>query len=449
VIVLRSLVFATALLASGGSFAQSPSPGSSGLGAPYVLQPPTASVLGGVLAASAPANQFMTGIGLTGAPTFAQPSFANLSGTIATGQISGAYSGITGVGTLASGAVPWSLLTSTPTTLAGYGITNGATNGANSNITSLTGLTTPLTVAQGGTARATASQTALNNITGNTYPSSGTNGDVATMAASGAYQDSGVLLSSLAPLVSPSFTTPTLGAATGISLGVTNSLAATALTLGVGGGPATCASLVGLECIHFATNRNLLVTYQNGYMQFSGLNDASSAFAPIYWDASPLNLNTLSNGAVAFGTGTITMPDAGTYGLSGINGSNVGATTPGTGKFSTLAATSHITATSTAPTISACGTGSPSISGSDNFGTVVAGTVATSCVINFGTTWGAAPSCNVSSGTAIASLTVASSTTQLTIGGTALGGDTIKWVCGSTASLRMPRFAANDNTYDG
>lgn len=58
---------------------------------------------------------------------------------------------VTAVSTSAITAVPWGSITSTPTTLAGYGITNGATNGANSNITSLTGLTTPLSVLQGGT----------------------------------------------------------------------------------------------------------------------------------------------------------------------------------------------------------------------------------------------------------------------------------------------------------
>ncbi len=113
---------------------------------------------------------------------------------------------------------------------------------------------------------------------------------------------------------------------------------------------------------------------------------------------------------------------------------------------SAINAQSHITATSAGPAISACGTGSPSVSGSDNFGKVVAGTVATSCVINFGTTWGAAPSCNAASGTAIASLTVSATTTQLTITGTALGGDTITWICGSTAGLEPGDLpAANDD----
>lgn len=118
------------------------------------------------------------------------------------------------------------------------------------------------------------------------------------------------------------------------------------------------------------------------------------------------------------------------------------------GKTGSITAAGHILATSTAPSISACGTGSPTVSGSDSFGTVVAGTVATTCVINFGVTWGAAPRCMASSGTAISSLTVSATTTQLTIGGTALGGDTINWVCGSTAWLleRDVSPASNDNT---
>ena len=49
----------------------------------------------------------------------------------------------------------WSQIGSTPTTRAGYGITDAAKNGANSDITALSGLTTPLSVAQGGTGAAT------------------------------------------------------------------------------------------------------------------------------------------------------------------------------------------------------------------------------------------------------------------------------------------------------
>jgi hypothetical protein len=50
------------------------------------LNNPGASVLGGVNSATAPANNFQTGISTAGAPTFAQPAFSNLSGTIANAQ---------------------------------------------------------------------------------------------------------------------------------------------------------------------------------------------------------------------------------------------------------------------------------------------------------------------------------------------------------------------------
>jgi hypothetical protein len=126
-----------------------------------------------------------------------------------------------------------------------------------------------------------------------------------------------------------------------------------------------------------------------------------------------------------------------------INGSGcvgVGTTTD-CGIGSLLANVHLLAGTGTTPTVSSCGV-SPSISGGDNFGTVTAGTgVLTSCVVNFGKTWGAAPRCVASSGTAIASLTVVASTTQLTIGGSSLTGDTINWVCGSTARLEP----SNDN----
>jgi hypothetical protein len=42
-------------------------------------------------------------------------------------------------------------------------------------------------------------------------------------------------------------------------------------------------------------------------------------------------------------TGTVTMPDSGTWGSGGINGSVVGATTPEAGNFTTLSATGHAT----------------------------------------------------------------------------------------------------------
>lgn len=51
------------------------------------IPPPTASTLGGVLSSTVPSNNFATGINTSGTITYAQPSFGNLSGTIAATQL--------------------------------------------------------------------------------------------------------------------------------------------------------------------------------------------------------------------------------------------------------------------------------------------------------------------------------------------------------------------------
>lgn len=79
----------------------------------FSLAAPTTSVLGGVLSATASTNQFQTGINTSGAPTFAQPSFSNLSGSATAAQMP-AFSGDA---TSAAGA--------TVLTLAASGVTAG------------------------------------------------------------------------------------------------------------------------------------------------------------------------------------------------------------------------------------------------------------------------------------------------------------------------------------
>lgn len=54
------------------------------------LQPPSGTVRGGTLSATAPANEFQTGVSTAGTPQFAQPSFGNLSGSAAPSQLPGA-----------------------------------------------------------------------------------------------------------------------------------------------------------------------------------------------------------------------------------------------------------------------------------------------------------------------------------------------------------------------
>jgi hypothetical protein len=54
---------------------------------PSQLPTPTASTLGGVKSATAPGNQFQTGIDTSGNPLFAQPAFSNISGIIVDAQL--------------------------------------------------------------------------------------------------------------------------------------------------------------------------------------------------------------------------------------------------------------------------------------------------------------------------------------------------------------------------
>ena len=106
--------------------------------------------LGSTSIAASSTTTTIGGLTLT-SPTFTTPALGTPASGVAT-NLTGTAASLTAGH---ASAAPWSGITSTPTTLAGYGITNGATNGANSNITSLSGLTTPLTVAQGGTNGAT------------------------------------------------------------------------------------------------------------------------------------------------------------------------------------------------------------------------------------------------------------------------------------------------------
>lgn len=69
------------------------------------LPVPGATTLGGVKSASAGSHQFMTGIDASGNPTFAQPAASDISGL----------------------SLMWSAITGTPTTVAGYGITDAYT----------------------------------------------------------------------------------------------------------------------------------------------------------------------------------------------------------------------------------------------------------------------------------------------------------------------------------
>lgn len=87
------------------------------------------------------------------------------------------------------------------------------------------------------------------------------------------------------------------------------------------------------------------------------------------------------------------------------------------------------------PVLTACVTGgSPTLTGTDFFGTIVAGTTAsTSCVVTFGTAFQTAPNCQVSWKTGpLAAMSWAVSTTALTITQTSNASSQIVYTCVSS-----------------
>ena len=138
------------------------------------LPAPTTSTLGGVNALPASGSAFLTGINASGLPTAAQPSFSNLSGSATAAQMP-AFTGdvATSAGSTATtiqpGAVTNAKMASAPaltikgnaggaagtvqdlTVAQSKALLGFASSGANSDITALSGLATPLSAGQGGT----------------------------------------------------------------------------------------------------------------------------------------------------------------------------------------------------------------------------------------------------------------------------------------------------------
>lgn len=94
-----------------------------------------------VVAATASAHQFANAISAAGVISFAQPAFTDISGTIASAQVSGSYTGITGLGTLTVGSTGagFTIALSTSTLTGQVGLTNLPTLGANTVLGSIAG----------------------------------------------------------------------------------------------------------------------------------------------------------------------------------------------------------------------------------------------------------------------------------------------------------------------
>ncbi|SRR6266568_5467820 len=96
---------------------------------------------------------------------------------------------------------------------------------------------------------------------------------------------------------------------------------------------------------------------------------------------------------------------------------------------SLLAPTHLLSAPTTAPALTSCGT-TPSIVGTDFAGTVTMGTTATGCVITFASAYAAAPHCTVTwRATPLASQSYTISTTAITTTQTSASNNLLDYIC--------------------
>lgn len=92
----------------------------------------------------------------------------------------------------------------------------------------------------------------------------------------------------------------------------------------------------------------------------------------------------------------------------------------------------HIQTTATPPsggTPTSCGTGSPTVVGSDNAGLITEGTTASGCTITFTTAFAARPFCNVTSETQLAAFAYVVTASTIVITNTSTSGDLIDYTC--------------------
>jgi hypothetical protein len=87
-----------------------------------------------------------------------------------------------------------------------------------------------------------------------------------------------------------------------------------------------------------------------------------------------------------------------------------------------------------APAVSSCGTGSPTIDAhaTDSSGTVTVGTVATGCTVTFAVAYATWNHCRVTSQSAVSGLTYAYTLSAITVSASVLGADKFDYSCDGT-----------------
>ena len=241
---------------------------------------------------------------LAGSTSIAIAANQITSGTIDTTRISGSYTGITGVGTL--------------TNLSVTNTITGSISGNAATATSATNLAN-------GTVGAIPYQTGSSTTT---FLSAATNGQVLTLAA-------GV----------PSWATPTTGTVTSVAQTFTGGI------ISVGGSPITTSGTFALTVagtsggIPYFTSASAWASSAaltaNALMIGGGAGLAPSTITTGTGVVTALGVNTGSSGSFVINGGALGTPSSGTVtnltGTASINiNGTVGATTPTTGKFTTI-----------------------------------------------------------------------------------------------------------------
>ena len=241
---------------------------------------------------------------LAGSTNIAIAATQITSGTIDTARISGSYTGITGVGTL--------------TNLSVTNTITGSISGNAATATSATNLAN-------GTVGAIPYQT---GSSATAFLGAGTNGQVLTLA-------SGI----------PSWATPTTGTVTSVAQTFTGGI------ISVGGSPITTSGTLALTVagtsggIPYFTSASAWASSAalaaNALMIGGGAGLAPSTITTGTGVVTALGVNTGSSGAFVVNGGALGTPSSGTVtnltGTASINiDGTVGATTPTTGKFTTI-----------------------------------------------------------------------------------------------------------------